>query len=139
MKRVRAVLWWASENDLAAGARLVPALVAALRAAGGFRESTEHYAGPEAVEALREALAHEGWDLLPDGMLAVQSMEGLEGAALTKALRLYVRRARAAGDDSALRIGTAKDLAEATARHVIVERGGAYPTHGNFLRCESLR
>ncbi|MGP8206218.1 MAG: hypothetical protein ACLQVK_09215 [Acidimicrobiales bacterium] len=42
------------------------------------------------------------------------------------------RRARTSGDDAALKVGTAKDLAETTARHALVERIDDYPRHGNF-------
>lgn len=132
MKRIRGVLWWASDNDEEAGAALVKALMSAMRAAGCFRPGEDNYPGPSAVEALREALDSYGFELSSDGLLRPKSMEGLEGAALTEALRVYVRRARTSGDDAALKVGTAKDLAEATARHVLVERIGDYPTHGNF-------
>ena len=132
MKRVRAVLWHAAENDLEAGGRLVRSLVAALRAAGSFRLQSDNFPGEEGIVALQEAFDEVGYELTPDGLLRSKSMEGLEGAALTEALEAYVRRARAVGDDSAARIGTAKDLTEATARHVLVERVGQYPTHGNF-------
>lgn len=132
MKRVRAVLWYASENDEEAGAKLVSALISSLRAAGSFRPAEQNYAGAATIEALRQALDAIGYDLSPDGVVSMKSIEGLESDKLTDALRAYVRRARTAGDDSALRLGTAKDLTEATARHVLIERVGTYPSHGNF-------
>ena len=132
-KRVRAVLWYASENDGEAGDKLIPALIGALRASGSFRPNEPNYVSSSVVTALQSALDAVGYQLTDDGLLRPKSMEGLEGAALTAALGVYVRRARTAGDDAALEIGSAKELCEATARHVLVERGGSYPTHGNFL------
>src|SRR5712691_2957505 len=132
MKRVRAVLWHATENDAEAGAKLVRAVISALRAAGSFRPTEGNYAGAPAIEALQAALDALGYDLSSDGVVRPKSMEGLDGANLTEALWTYVRRARTAGDDSALKIGTAKELTEATARHALTERIGGYPTHGHF-------
>lgn len=63
--------------------------------------------------------------------LPTASMEGLNGSQMTDALQALVKHARSAGDDAALRIGTAKELTEATARHVLVEKVGSYPAHGN--------
>jgi hypothetical protein len=132
MKRVRAVLWYSTKNDAEAGSALVEALIAALRAAGCFRSNDPNYPGASSVESLQAALDAVGYDLSEDGVVRPKSMEGLDGAELTEALWTYVRRARTAGADSALRIGTAKDLSEATARHVLVERIGEFPAHGNF-------
>ena len=132
MKRVRAVLWWAGENDVEAGSSLVGSLIAALRASGSFRPSEPNYAGASTIEALRSALDLLGYDLGSDGSVRPKLLEGLEGADLTEVLWSYVRRARSAADDPALRLGTAKDLTEATARHVLVETIGSYPAHANF-------
>jgi hypothetical protein len=132
MKRVRAVLGYAAENDAAAGDKLVTGLIGALRAAGSFRPGDLNFTSPATVTALQEALDAQGYWLAEDGLLRAKTMDGLEGVAMTEALRAYIRRARTAGDDAALKVGTAKDLAEATARHVLVERVGSYPPHGNF-------
>lgn len=132
-KRVRAVLWYAAENDAEAGERLVAALIAALRASGSFRPNEPNYATAPAIGALQSAFDALGYLLTDDGLVQAKLMEGLEGSTLTGALRAYIRRARSAGDDAAQKIGSSKELCEATARHVVVERGGSYPTHGNFL------
>jgi hypothetical protein len=132
MKRIRAVLWHAAEHDAEAGGKVVGSLIAALRAAGSFRPSEANYPGESTVVSLQAALDSLGFDLSSDGVVRSKSMEGLEGAQMTGALWSYVRRARTAGEDSALRIGTAKELTEATARHVLIERIGSYPPHGNF-------
>lgn len=133
-KRVRAVISYAAESDAAAGAKLVPRLVQLMRAAGCFRSDDEHYGGPSAVAALRAALDAAGYDLADDGQLTPKSMEGLSGPQMTAALRTYARRARTAGDDTAARIGAAKELAEAAARHVLVEKLGDYPKSDHFSK-----
>lgn len=84
MKRIRAVLWWASDNDEEAGAALVKALVSAMRAVGCFRPGEDNYPGTSAVEALREAFDNYGLDLSSDGLLRHLS----QGAwRVSKALR----------------------------------------------------
>jgi hypothetical protein len=133
MKRVRAVLWYASANDQEAGEQLVNGLLSALRAAGSFRPGEDnHYATESVITALQGAFDALGYELTFDGILRAKTLEGLEGTELTEALEMYVKRSRAAGGDVGLAIGTAKDLTEATARHVLVETIGTYPAHGNF-------
>jgi hypothetical protein len=137
MKRVREVLSQALDSSPAAGAELVKSLILTIKAAGGFRPSSDSYAGGETVHALREALCSAGYDLDPEGTLRPRVLEGLEGSELTDALLAYVRRARMGAVDAALLVGTGKDLLEATARHVLVEKTGAYPT-GNTFPSHSL-
>jgi len=126
MKRVRNVLYFAVENDPAAGVRLVNQLVEGLRGSGAFLPGSETYAGDEVIAAGRRAFKDLGYELDPSGHLRPQTLDNLEGAELTEALRAYVRRARSGASDNPHVIGTAKDLTEAVARHVIVERGGRY-------------
>lgn len=132
MKRVRAVLGHAIDTDPEKGVALVSMLVASAKAAGCFREASDQFAGREHVDALRHALRGVGYDLDPDGTLRPMLLESLEGAELTEALWAYVRRARTGASDAELVVGTAKNLEEAAARHVLKERTGSYPTHGNF-------
>ncbi|MDH2917361.1 MAG: abortive infection family protein, partial [Gallionella sp.] len=54
------------------------------------------------------------------------------GAALSVALESYIRRAKRGAEDAALLAGTSKDLLEATAAHILVERNGSYPQGVNF-------
>jgi hypothetical protein len=61
MKRIPAVLWWASDNDEEAGAALVKALVSAMRAVRAPTQGRTNYPGTSAVEALREAFDNMGW------------------------------------------------------------------------------
>jgi hypothetical protein len=48
----------------------------------------------------------------------------------TAALRTYVNRINANPDDPALQVGSAKELDEAAARHVLQELAGEYATSG---------
>jgi Abortive infection C-terminus len=131
-KRVVAVLTYALDQDRVAGAKLVAQLLGAVRGVGGFRPTSEDYVGEEVLRNARAAFRDQGFELDEDGHLRPLSLETLEGADLTEALRLYVRRARAGHGDAALVTGTGKDLLEAAARHVLVERTGAYDVRMNF-------
>jgi len=131
-KRVRGTLSWAMSNDLGAGEVLVAGLVATVRGYGGFRAGSANYCGSEAIENLRAAFATEGWDLGTDGSLQPRLLDALSGKALTTALRAYVERARRGALDDPLVAGTAKDLLEATAAHVLVQKWGSYSATSNF-------
>jgi hypothetical protein len=132
MKRTRAFLGYVIENEPERGPPLLQALLGLLRAAGCFREASEHFAGTENIEALRAAFRRIGYDLDPAGEVRPTLMENLEGTELTDALWAYVRRARLGAGDATLVIGTAKNLEEAAARHVLKEKTGEYPRHGHF-------
>ena len=148
-KRVQAVLAWALEHDEAKGEKLVGLLIALLRSVGGFRPGSENFVGEEALRNVQDVFRAEGFRLGSDGELLQELLDNLEGSLLTEALRRYVLRARKRAGDAALVTGTGKDLMEATAAHVVVERTGAYPqvttsrplwlgrTHA--LACTSIR
>jgi hypothetical protein len=131
-KRVRAVLHWAIENDVEAGERLVLLLLALVRGVGGFRAASPNHVGEEAIEDLRAAFGSEGFVLAESGELLPQVLDNLNGSELTDALTAYVRRARRGVLDAALVTGTGKDLVEAVAAHVLVQRFGTYPSSANF-------
>ena len=132
MKRVREVLSHALDADVAAGEKLVTSLIGSIKAAGGFRPASDVYASEDTIQAARDAFLAEGYELDPEGNLRQALLSDLAGVAATDALRAYVRRAHAGSADAALVVGTGKDVLEATARHVLVERTGAYPTGANF-------
>jgi hypothetical protein len=132
MKRVREVLFFALDSNPDAGDTLVRALLGCLKASGGFRPGSDSYAGDDVIRAGREAFRSAGFDLDPEGNLRPTVLEGLDGAEMTDALRSYVRRARSGSRDAALVVGTGKDLLEATARHVLVEKTGSYPQSSHF-------
>ena len=121
-----AVLTHALDVNRVAGAKLVARLIGAVRGVGGFRPTSEDYVGNEVLDNLHAAFRDVGFELDSDGHLRPLSLENLDGAELTEALRLYVRRARAGSRDAALVTGTGKDLLEAASRHVLVERTGSY-------------
>lgn len=131
-KRVRATLSWALENNRAGGEALIELLLSFLRACGGFRSSSPNFVGSEAVANAIAAFRSEGFTLTADGELLPQLLENLSGAALSDALASYVRRAKQGAEDAALLAGTSKDLLEATAAHILVERNGSYPRGTNF-------
>ena len=132
-KRVRAVLSHAIEAAPDRGEVLTASLIALMRAKGGFRPDSPNYCGDEAIADLIQAFKNEGgYALTPEGVIQPTSLDTLSGSQLTAALESYVRRARRGSEDAALLVGTAKDLLEATAAHVIQERYGAYPQQANL-------
>jgi len=131
-KRIRGVLHWAIENDIERGERLVYLLVALVRGVGGFREGSSNFAGTDAIQDLREAFASEGFNLAESGELLPTVLDTLTGHELTGALKAYVRRARRGVLDAALVTGTGKDLVEAVAAHVLVQRFGNYSETAHF-------
>jgi len=131
-KRVRAVLNWAVEYDALAGGRFIFGLLGHIRGCGGFRPESSNYAGVEAVRGAVDAFSTEGFVLGMDGVLTRKVLDGLSGSELTEALEGYVRRAKKGVSDAALLTGTSKDLLEATAAHVLVNRFGKYATTDNF-------
>jgi hypothetical protein len=127
MKRVREVLSVAIDTNAPAAEQLVKGIVGSIKARGGFRSTSDEYAGADVIQAARDAFYAQGYDLDPVGDLRPLLLGDLSGVAATEALSAYVRRAHAGSDDAALVLGTGKDLLEATARHVLVTRTGAYP------------
>jgi hypothetical protein len=131
-KRVRAALNWALANNPSGGDAFLAALISTVKGHGGFRPQSSNYCGVDAIENLRAAISGHGWELSLDGHLAPLVLESLSGRRLTEALRSYADRARRGALDNPLVTGTAKDLLEATAAHVLVEKWGGYPTQSNF-------
>lgn len=131
-KRVRGTLSWALSNNPRAGESLVSGLISTVQGYGGFRPASINYCGSEAITNLTTVFAEQGWDLLSDGSLQPRVLDSLTGKALTTALQAYADRARRGSLDSPLLAGTAKDLLEATAAHVLVEKWGSYPSTSNF-------
>jgi hypothetical protein len=131
-KRVRAVLNAALIHDEMAGGRLEGLIVAEIRGCGGFRSGSPNFIGAPVIQDAQAVFASEGWVLESDGELRPVLLEALEGVEARAALKSYVRRIRQGSVDDALVVGTSKDLLEATAAHILVERFGSYDTNGNF-------
>lgn len=131
-KRLRGTLRWALENNPPAGEILVEGIISLIRGCGGFRLGSPNYVGANTIKDAIDAFRTEGFELTSDGELRQILLENLSGASLTEALQSYIRRARRGSDDAALVTGTGKDLLEATAAHILVERYGCYPQSANF-------
>lgn len=131
-KRVRGVLNWALSNNVPAGEQLVAGLIATVQASGGFRPSSQNYCGTDAIANLAATFLSHGWELGTDGSLQPKVLESLSGKALTSALNSYADRARRGSLDSPLLVGTAKDLLEATAGHVLAEKWSYDKNTSNF-------
>src|SRR5712692_9708980 len=132
MKRLRATLSWAMENNLEGGEQLIVGMLDLIRTCGGFRTTSPNYVGSEPIMNAVNAFRSEGHELSSDGELRTLDLEALDGVELTEALEAYVRRAKRGVADAALLTGTGKDLLEATAAHVVKERYGHDPGKTNF-------
>ena len=130
VKRVRAVLAHAIDREPSNGEIFVKMFVEQVRACGAFRPGSPDCPGEETIAALQASFRHHGFDLDPEGHLRPRLLENLQGTELTEALSAYVRRAQTGASDAELVIGTAKNLEEATVRHVLKELTGEYPTSG---------
>lgn len=131
-KRIRGTLSWALENNSEAGELLVTNLISLIKGCGGFRETSSNYVGQEAFLDTAEAFKAEGYELTFNGELQPLILDNLSGAELTSALEAYIRRAKRGAPDAALVTGTGKDLLEATAAYILLERWGSYSTSSNF-------
>lgn len=131
-KRVRAVLTWSIENSPKSAECFAAGLISTVKACGGFRESSPNFVGKDEIINLTETLKPIGISLSADGSLAPLALNSLSGKPLTKALEIYIERAKKGIEDAALVVGTSKDLMEAVASHVLQELWGQYPTTANF-------
>ena len=132
MKRVRGALLEGSQPDPAATLLFVKDLTAMLKARGCFIQGHDQFASEAVIRAAQAAMKGVGWRLDASGDLYPESISGLEGRDLSEALKQYVRRIQRASDDDALTIGSAKELLEAAARHVMVEATGSFDRHADF-------
>lgn len=107
-------------------------LVSLIQGHGGFRESSSNYVGKDSILNCISVFDAEGFELTPDGHLRPKVLQSLSGAALTDALKSYVRRATKGAEDAALLTGTGKDLLEAIAAHIVQQKFGSYSSQSNF-------
>jgi hypothetical protein len=126
---MRSVIDYALANDRPAGARLVSRLIAAIRAAGGFRGDSEIYIGEDAFRNLRDAYRAKGFELTPDGELGPTLLDNVPEAEKNAVLGTYVRRIREGAKDAPLVTGSGKDLLEATAQTILNSKGVSYSGH----------
>jgi hypothetical protein len=125
-KRVRAILSWATDSNPEGAEQFAKTLLSHIRSCGGFREQSPNFVGHDVIDNLAEAFREVGVVLSQDGTLTPTSLDGLSGRQLTKALKLYVLRAKKGHEDAALLVGTSKDLMEAVASHIVEEEFGNY-------------
>ncbi|MDQ6933893.1 MAG: abortive infection family protein [Actinomycetota bacterium] len=130
-KRIRQLFVFATDHDAKAGLALGRHVVDLLRADGMFEPTIETYAGEPKITRLQDVFANLGFDLDTAGALRPKVLDNLEGTALTEALQTLVARMNANPDDAALQVGTGKELDEAAARHVLVEKVGDYQVGGH--------
>ena len=132
MKRVRTALIDGASTDRRASLEFVLDLTAMLKARGCFIPTNDQFAGEQAIGALGAAMKNIGWVLDRSGDLFAENIAGLEGRQLSEALQQYVKRIQRGVDDSSLTIGSAKELLEAAARHILVESDGTYDQRADF-------
>ena len=130
-KRIRELMVFATDCDGAAGIRLAKHVVDLLRADGAFEPTLPGFAGVEKVARLKTAFSRLGFTMYPDGGLLPTVIDNLTGTELTDALRVYVNRLNLNPDDAPLQVGTGKELDEAAARQVLIDRLGEYPIGGH--------
>ena len=123
-KRIQAVLRYAIDNAPERGRRLVYLLLASVRANGGFRVDSTNFVGREVIVNLAQLFRTEGYVLSTDGEIYPLVLDGLPDKDVTEVLRSYVRRAQRGAEDAGLLLGTAKDLMESVARHVLFIKTG---------------
>lgn len=128
-KRIRQALTAAGDSAPDRGMRFALHIVALLRSDGMLRPPLDSFETAR-VDRLRDALARLGMTLHADGGVSAIVIDNLAGTALTEALQAHVGRLNANPDDPALLIGSGKDLDEAAARHVLIEKMGSYETRG---------
>ncbi len=132
MKRVRTVLVSSFEEFAEKAEKFAYGLLSSIRANGGFRKESPNYVGDDGIKNFASALKPKGILLGGDGSVTPLILDGLSADEYTEALSNYISRAKKGMEDSALIVGTSKDLMEAVAAHVIVEEFGNYPTYSNF-------
>ncbi|HAE43237.1 MAG TPA: hypothetical protein DCG34_10030 [Clostridiales bacterium] len=131
-KRVKAVLYWAIENDQQAGEKLVCYLLNLVRSVGGFRSTSPNFIGEDSIANMIDVFKNEGYSLSEDGSINTVVLENLNSVEKYIALKAYAKRAIKGSEDAALLVGTGKDLMEAVATHIIMEKWGAIQTQTNF-------
>ncbi len=121
-KRIRATLIWALDQNHEAGEQFIFAIISVIKGCGGFISTSQNYVGQDEITSSIRAFRTEGYELTIDGELFPIILDNLSGTELTAALEAYIRRAKRGVTDAALVTGTGKDLLEATAAHILIER-----------------
>lgn len=131
-KRIRYLLSWSIEENIAGGEKFLIDLLDLVRGVGGFRDGSSNYIGKEEVVNLQQVLKNNGYSLDNQGNIGHLIIDNLADFEKEEALWAYVRRAQKGQEDAALLTGTSKDLLEAVAAYVLVKKYGTYPQTANF-------
>ena len=132
-RRVRVVLSTSAEHPSSRSTSCVSQLLGSLRAAGCFDPaSTATFAGSDLVNGAKRAFRNAGWALDDDGMLGPLVLGDIETAERRPAIEMQIDRMRNGSSDTALLIGTAKELLETTARYTLEELGGQVGRNMDF-------
>lgn len=109
---------------------LVEALLTVLRVGGAFDAEREAH-DRDAVRTLQRALHRLGWQLDEDGYLSPLGVADLTTGG-RPALDETLERLRRASEDSALLLGTAKDMLESVVKFVLDELSVPYGPNTSF-------
>lgn len=131
-KRLRAILTWSIENKPKIAEYFAYDFLSSVKACGGFIEGSVNYVGKNEIDSLISTLKPLGVLLSADGSLTPLVIDNLAGKELTRALEIYIARAKNGIEDAALVVGTSKDLMEAVSAHVLREIYGTYSSETNF-------
>lgn len=130
MKRVRAALSWAADNPSPKARTCVDELLASLRASGVFAPSST--APTDLIAGARRAFRNIGWDLDTNGRIGPLIISDIESAERRPVIELQIERMRNAPSDGSLLIGTAKEMLETSAKHVIEAKSGSEALNADF-------
>lgn len=101
---------------------LIDGLLAEFRVAGVFKaveNAVEERGRHEDILTLRRAFARIDWELTEDGQLRPAGVGHVSAVGGRPAIEDQLARLRRAADDPALLLGTAKEMLETTAKHVL--------------------
>jgi hypothetical protein len=88
--------------------------------------------GQISIDALKRAFTNVGWDLDSNGRLGPQVLSDIESPQRRPVIQIQIDRMRNAPRDSALLIGTAKEMLETTGRYVLDELGQPARSNAEF-------
>lgn len=119
-RRMRTAFETADSNGLKATRRLISALVDELRHRDVFQHPAPEIVG--AVQAVRQLITEGGATLTTDGFITTAVAFPTVDAGQRETVDRLIARLRRNDQDPASILGTAKDLLEATSKHVLHER-----------------
>ncbi len=113
-------------------------LVELIRSQGGFRRSSEHYPGQQAVATVGAVLGRQGYEIDDEGILRATVFDRFDETETAAGIRSVVARARKGSEDPPLVIASAKEVVEASARYVIQAFGDSYSPKDSFAKTLGL-